>query len=122
MAAELGNVGSLTGPPFFEAVADRIGASNLAVQGVEYDASIAGFLVRGSPVGTAELSGLIAQAQSQCPQTQLVLSGYSQGAQVVHNTADRLRSEQSSRISSVVVRDDEYEYCDHTADKVTAVW
>lgn len=105
MAAELGNVGTLTGPPFFEAVADRIGASNLAVQGVEYDASIVGFLVRGSPVGTTELSRLIAQAQLQCPRTQLVLSGYSQGAQVVHNTADLLTAEQSSSISSVVVSD-----------------
>ncbi|KAI5369835.1 Putative cutinase/acetylxylan esterase, alpha/Beta hydrolase [Septoria linicola] len=79
--AELGNVGTLTGPPFFEAVADRIGASNLAVQGVEYDASIAG-------------SWFVAARQ---------------GAQVVHNTADLLGSQQSSRISSVVLFGDPFD-------------
>lgn len=31
---EDGNVGSLTGPPFFQAVAERVGSNNLAVQGV----------------------------------------------------------------------------------------
>lgn len=31
---EAGNVGSLAGPPFFEAMADIAGAENVAVQGV----------------------------------------------------------------------------------------
>lgn len=31
---EQGNVGTLAGPPFFQAVASRIGASKVAVQGV----------------------------------------------------------------------------------------
>ena len=31
---ESGNVGTLAGPPFFQAVADEIGSSNVAVQGV----------------------------------------------------------------------------------------
>lgn len=31
---EPGNVGTLAGPPFFQAVANMIGASNVAVQGV----------------------------------------------------------------------------------------
>lgn len=39
-----GNVGTSTGPPFFQAVASLVGASNLAVQGVNYPASILGFL------------------------------------------------------------------------------
>lgn len=38
---ELGNVGSLAGPPFFQAVANAVGASNVAVQGVR------GHLARG---------------------------------------------------------------------------
>ncbi len=39
-----GNVGESTGPPFFQAIASLVGASNLAVQGVDYPASILGFL------------------------------------------------------------------------------
>jgi cutinase len=33
---ESGNVGTLSGPPFFGALAQQVGASNVAVQGVEY--------------------------------------------------------------------------------------
>lgn len=39
-----GNVGESTGPPFFQAIASLVGASNLAVQGVDYPATILGFL------------------------------------------------------------------------------
>lgn len=33
---ELGNVGSIAGPPFFSALALKIGSSRVAVQGVDY--------------------------------------------------------------------------------------
>ena len=35
---EAGNVGSLAGPPFFQAVANAVGAGNVAVQGVRASA------------------------------------------------------------------------------------
>lgn len=50
---EAGNVGALTGPPFFEALSEQVGAGNLAVQGVEYPADIAGFLAGGDAEGSA---------------------------------------------------------------------
>lgn len=49
---ESGNVGTLAGPPFFEALASRVGPGNLAVQGVDYPASVAGFLEGGDPTGS----------------------------------------------------------------------
>lgn len=49
---ESGNVGTLVGPPFFQAVAEKIGADSLAVQGVEYPADIAGFLAGGDADGS----------------------------------------------------------------------
>lgn len=73
---ELGNVGSLAGPPFFNALADIIGSQSLAVQGVDYPATIAGYLEGGDPGGAATLASLVSQAVSQCPSTQIVLSGY----------------------------------------------
>lgn len=73
---ELGNVGSLAGPPFFNALADIIGSQNLAVQGVDYAATIAGYLEGGDPEGAATLASLVNLAVSQCPSTQIVLSGY----------------------------------------------
>jgi cutinase len=73
---ESGNVGSLAGPPFFAAVADAIGAENLAVQGVEYPADIPGFLAGGDAAGSRTMAQLVSQAQTQCPDTKVVMSGY----------------------------------------------
>lgn len=49
--SEMGNVGSVAGPPFFQALAKEIGSDKLAVQGVEYPASIGGIMNLGSDGG-----------------------------------------------------------------------
>lgn len=46
----------------------------------------------GGPI----MAKLVKQALSQCPKTKVVLGGYSQGAMVVHNAAQRLSSGQIS--------------------------
>ena len=71
-----GNVGTLAGPPFFNALTDLVGDDTVAVQGVDYAASIAGYLEGGDPAGAATMAALANQAVSQCPGTKLVLSGY----------------------------------------------
>jgi hypothetical protein len=73
---ESGNVGSLAGPPFFAALATDIGSGNLAVQGVNYSADIAGFLEGGDPAGSQTMANLVNQAFTQCPSTKVVMSGY----------------------------------------------
>ncbi|KKY15688.1 putative cutinase precursor [Phaeomoniella chlamydospora] len=81
---EAGNVGLLAGPPFFDALQKLIGSDNLAVQGVDYAASLEGYLEGGDPEGANTTASLVNLAASKCPNTQIVLSGYSQGAQVIH--------------------------------------
>lgn len=50
---EGGNVGTLAGPPFFDAIMSKVGSSaTVAVQGVEYPASIPGFLAGGDKAGS----------------------------------------------------------------------
>jgi hypothetical protein len=49
---EPGNMGVLTGPEFFTALEATVGAQNVAVQGVDYSASIDGFLEGGDPAGS----------------------------------------------------------------------
>ena len=73
---ELGNVGSLAGPPFFNALTNIIGDSNVAIQGVDYPATIAGYLEGGDPAGAVKLVSLVNTAMSKCPNTQIILSGY----------------------------------------------
>lgn len=73
---EQGNVGTLTGPPFFAALEKTVGAGNLAVQGVEYPADIPGFLAGGDANGSKAMAKLIQQAMTACPDTAIVMSGY----------------------------------------------
>ena len=76
----------------------------MAVQGVNnYPADIAGFEAGGSATGSQNLAQLIGQAMTQCPRTKLAVSGYSQGAQVVHNAAKLITPAQSAFINSVVL-------------------
>ena len=100
---ELGNVGELAGPPFFNALDILVGAPNVAVQGVDYPATIEGYLEGGDAGGSALLASLTEQAASQCPQTQIVLSGYSQGAQLVHNGAKQISAQVAARVKAVVM-------------------
>lgn len=53
---ETGNVGSLVGPPFFEAVKQQLGGKTLALQGVNnYPATVTDYLQGGSVSGSANM-------------------------------------------------------------------
>ena len=99
---ELGNVGAFVGPPFFNNLDDLIGANNIAVQGVDYPASLVGYLEGGDPGGAKTTANLLNQAASDCPNTQIVLSGYSQGAQEAHLGEAMVSAAVAARIAAVV--------------------
>ncbi|OAL46516.1 cutinase [Pyrenochaeta sp. DS3sAY3a] len=98
---EPGNVGLVAGPPFFDALAKRLGTKSLAVQGVEYPATFAGFNLNGTE-GVPSMTNFINQAFQKCPNSKVVMSGYSQGALVLRSTAATLPPVVMSRISAVV--------------------
>lgn len=72
------------------------------MQGVDYPASILGYLEGGNPGGAATTARLLTQAETQCPDTQIVLSGYSQGAQVVHLGEAEISPDVAARIAAGV--------------------
>ncbi|KAL6718400.1 hypothetical protein ACLMJK_004489 [Lecanora helva] len=101
---ESGNIGDIVGPPFVAALNTLLGPAQVAVQGVNnYPADIPGFLAGGSATGSQNMAQLIGQAMAQCPNTKLVVSGYSQGAQVAHNAANMITAAQTAFINSVVL-------------------
>ncbi|CAG8983139.1 hypothetical protein HYALB_00004582 [Hymenoscyphus albidus] len=101
---EIGNVGIITGPPFFQALAAYKNDTNhIAIQGVDYPADVAGFKAGGSVDGANRMASLVNDTTSKCPNTQICLSGYSQGAQVVHLATTSLPSSTMSKISSIVL-------------------
>ncbi|KAF9870068.1 cutinase [Colletotrichum karsti] len=102
---EPGNVGFLTGPPFFDALRTYMnGTGTIAVQGVNnYPAVAAGFFAGGSPNGAAFMSQVARQTQSMCPNTKLTMSGYSQGSQVARLAISQMPPDGQAKISSVVL-------------------
>ncbi|KAK8105595.1 Cutinase [Apiospora kogelbergensis] len=109
---EPGNVGSLVGPPLFGALRKRMGANGgqtLAVQGVDrYDASVTAYLQGGDASGSQQMADLVSKAMKQCPSSKIVMSGYSQGGQLVHNAARLLPASTMAAVSSVVIFGDPY--------------
>ncbi|KAI9708040.1 MAG: hypothetical protein M1820_004244 [Bogoriella megaspora] len=98
------NLGNLVGPPFIYALNATFGTKNVAVQGVNnYPASVPEFCIGGSPSGSQNLAQLISQTRTKCPKTKLSVSGYSQGAQVVHNAASQLSAADTAFVNSVIL-------------------
>jgi len=75
---ELGNMGSVAGPPFVSAIGAMMGgATNVAVQGIAYPADVPGFLVGGSKAGSTLMAQMVGKVRAKCPDTSLVMAGYS---------------------------------------------
>ncbi|KAE8353185.1 cutinase-domain-containing protein [Aspergillus coremiiformis] len=102
--SEPGNVGVLVGPPLAEAFVQVAGASNVAFQGVNgYGATVEGYLEGGEPAGGTSMATQASAILAKCPNTKLVMSGYSQGCQIVHNAIEQLPAQDASKISSVLL-------------------
>ncbi|KAI3549600.1 cutinase [Colletotrichum filicis] len=102
---EPGNVGFLTGPPFFDALRTYMnGTGSIAIQGVNsYPADPPGFFAGGSATGAAFAAQVASRTLSACPDTRLTVSGYSQGSQVARLAVAQLPPDQRARLSSVVL-------------------
>ncbi|KAM3460848.1 hypothetical protein MY5147_006346 [Beauveria neobassiana] len=95
-----GNSGILVAPPFIDAVRKAIGDKSLGVQGVAYPASVDGYLNAHNAAGLA-MAQIVRETRASCPNTKIVLSGYSQGAFAPHYAADALGAEMRN-VSAVV--------------------
>ncbi|KAL0564033.1 hypothetical protein V5O48_018021 [Marasmius crinis-equi] len=100
---EAAPIGSVVGPPLRTALAAALGGRSLSFTGVDYPATVAGFLEGGDPQGSRTMAQDLTNAANACPNARLVSSGYSQGGQLVHNSAAMLSSAVSSRIAAVVI-------------------
>ncbi|KKZ66074.1 cutinase [[Emmonsia] crescens] len=92
---EKGNMGDIIGPPLATALRALL-KGKVAVQGVDYPASLLGNLNFGED-GGAIMVDLVNHSLSQCPESKVVLAGYSQGAAVIHNASRDLQDGQVAR-------------------------
>ncbi|KNG84543.1 cutinase precursor [Aspergillus nomiae NRRL 13137] len=108
--SEPGNVGVLVGPPLYEAFEEAVGARALSFQGVNgYSASVESYLAGGDAAGSKSMASDATEILTKCPDTKFIMSGYSQGCQVVHNAVEQLPAEIASKISSILLFGDPYE-------------
>lgn len=100
---ETGNMGSTVGPALQSALASALGAANLATQGVNYPADAAGTAIGSiSPAqaqGSQNCAALVKQVLGRCAGTQIVLAGYSQGAQQVHGCLINLSADEAKKVA-----------------------
>ncbi|KAK1572850.1 cutinase [Colletotrichum navitas] len=97
-STEIGNMGAVCGPPTANNVKAKF--QSVAVEGVDYAAGLATNALPGGadPRGIAEMKRLIAKANSECPNSKLVVGGYSQGAALTHRAVENLPQAQKDQI------------------------
>jgi cutinase len=84
----------------FEALASVVGTDKRTVRGIDYLASVQGFPAGGDANGSKLMAQLVSQAKSQCLNSKVVVSGSSQGGQLVHNAANLLNASTAAVASS----------------------
>ncbi|KAI0407867.1 carbohydrate esterase family 5 protein [Xylaria palmicola] len=103
-----GNMGDQPGPQTADELIAALGAGRVAVQGVEYGASLLANLLPGGcdPGEARDFAALLAGAAQRCPSSRLVVSGYSQGAALVHAALEQLAAPARARIAAAVTYGD----------------
>ncbi|KAH8801993.1 cutinase [Flagelloscypha sp. PMI_526] len=71
--------------------------------GVDYPADVTGALIGGSIQGSQTMAQMVATTAGNCTDTEIVMVGYSQGAQVVHRAVSLLSSGQAASVAAVVM-------------------
>jgi cutinase len=73
---ESGTLGTIVGPPFQSALKSALGSKTLEFVGINYPASIAGFLAGGDAGGATTMANSVTSKASSCPNAKIVISGY----------------------------------------------
>ncbi|KAI6777758.1 uncharacterized protein J7T54_000563 [Emericellopsis cladophorae] len=103
-STEVGNMGTIIGPDLVRELEDRLDGRDLTVQGVNYDAALApNYLPGGTDrESEEEMKSMLRLAHTKCPDADIVVSGYSQGAAVVHRGVEDIEEEIKDKIKGAV--------------------
>lgn len=107
---EPGTLGAVVGPGLNTALGTALN-NNAVVTGVAYAADAGGIATEISPsggAGTKAMVKAVTDALASCPSTQVVLSGYSQGAMLVHNTMNNLDAAAAGKVKAAVTFGDPF--------------
>ncbi|CAJ2513597.1 Uu.00g017160.m01.CDS01 [Anthostomella pinea] len=96
--------GTICGPQTSDGLKAALGDDAVATEGVDYDAALAtNFLDGGANLaGIAIMTDIINQAASDCPNSSVLVGGYSQGAAMVHRVVESLDPAVQDQIAGVI--------------------
>ncbi|KAI5840082.1 cutinase-domain-containing protein [Morchella snyderi] len=97
-----GNIGTSLGYPLFDAMRGGLNQTVIAQGVLPYPAKAIGYLKGGSTEGVNSMVTLAYKARCQCPNSGLVLAGFSQGAQVLRRTISHLPAPLADRVVAVL--------------------
>ncbi|KAG9205229.1 hypothetical protein G6514_008806 [Epicoccum nigrum] len=128
-STEIGNMGTVVGPPTSNGLKKAFGADKVATEGISYAASIG---TNAIPGGTDAVSKRLMQQtltsmSQKCPDSIIVTGGYSQGAAVNHRAIESLDQSVKDQIAGVVLYGDTQKLQDRNqipdfpADKVKII-
>ncbi|KAJ2922568.1 hypothetical protein H1R20_g14518, partial [Candolleomyces eurysporus] len=106
---EVGTLGTVVGPSFSTALNVQLVGKSVRFTGIDYPALVSGYLAGGDAGGARTMANSVTSTANSCPNTKIVISGYSQGAQVTHLAARQLSSAIQNRVVAVVTFGDPYE-------------
>jgi cutinase len=89
------------GQAFLDSLRPKIPGRSVEVYGVNYPAT--GDLVKSSSAGADDARAHVQSTVANCPNTTMVLAGYSQGAYVIDMTTDELPPEVADHVAAVAL-------------------
>ncbi|KAG6368909.1 hypothetical protein INS49_003127 [Diaporthe citri] len=108
-STETDNMGTVVGPQTCAAIKDNLGADQVACQGIGTEDGYAAALAPNfQPQNTDTQSinaalDIVNLAATQCPDSTIVMGGYSQGSAVVDNAIQQMPAATQAKVAGVVV-------------------
>ncbi|TGJ85394.1 hypothetical protein E0Z10_g3343 [Xylaria hypoxylon] len=105
---QAGNLGERPGPQTADGLIEALGTAKIAIQGVTYSAALLNNVLSGGcdPAEAKDFATLLSGAATSCPSSKLVVSGYSQGAALIHAAVEQLTTAARARIFAAVTYGD----------------
>ncbi|KAJ4983800.1 cutinase precursor [Stagonosporopsis vannaccii] len=128
-STEIGNMGTVVGPPTSNGLKQEFGANAVATEGIDYAATIGTNAIPGGTDTASKrlMQDTITSMAQQCPDSVIVTGGYSQGAAVNHRAIEELDAGVQDQIAGVVLYGDTQKQQDNDqipnfpADKVKII-